>query len=237
MEDITQSVYGGMFDSTSVTETAGGFPRGDKAVDAEFFAKMISCFYKSGVFGSDSFTMEPNGGLTVKINPGVAWIHGYMAWLKEATSVTLEAGCTCLIALRLNIPAGEFNIVATTDTEGMPCDEDGIAELVLAEITIPSYTTMVTQAMITDKRSDATMCGFVTSALDSLGSVASAEDADNLGGLAADAYLLKAGGVMTGNLSAAHDATGRTVVRNIGYGTALPETLPDGDIFILVSGS
>lgn len=33
MAEITLPVYGGMFDSTEVVETVGGFPRGDKAVD------------------------------------------------------------------------------------------------------------------------------------------------------------------------------------------------------------
>ena len=42
-------IDGGMFDSTSVVETVDGFPRGDKAVDAAFFARMMRCFYRDGV--------------------------------------------------------------------------------------------------------------------------------------------------------------------------------------------
>ena len=42
-------IDGGMFDSTSVVETVDGFPRGDKAVDAAFFARMLRCFYRDGV--------------------------------------------------------------------------------------------------------------------------------------------------------------------------------------------
>ncbi len=42
MAIISAPVYGGMFDSTSVEETVGGFPRGNKAVDSAFFAKLIS---------------------------------------------------------------------------------------------------------------------------------------------------------------------------------------------------
>jgi len=49
MAEIIIPVNGGMFDSTRIIETVEGFPRGDKAVNAEFFAKMISCFYKDGM--------------------------------------------------------------------------------------------------------------------------------------------------------------------------------------------
>ena len=45
----TINVPGGMFDSTKIVETADGFPRGDKAVDAAFFARMMQCFYSDGV--------------------------------------------------------------------------------------------------------------------------------------------------------------------------------------------
>lgn len=237
MNDILVPVYGGMFDSTSVVETIGGFPRGNKAVDSEFFAKMIACFYKSGIFGSDSFKVTAasgSSGRTVSVAPGIAWINGYMAWLKEAKTITLPSGGTIMIALRLNSAAGEFNLIATDNTAGMPLDKNGIKDLVLATVTVPTYAVSVSESMITDTRADASKCGFVTSSLDALGSVANAMNADNLGGTAAANYLKKSGGTMTGSIVAAADATGDAVVRNISYGSALPEFIEDGDIFILV---
>ena len=52
---------------------------------------------------------------------------------------------------------------------------------------------------------------------------------------AADAYLKRSGGVLTGSLTAAKDSTGKMTVRNIVYGTALPDTLGEGDLFILLA--
>ena len=53
-----------------------------------------------------------------------------------------------------------------------------------------------------------------------------------LGGAAASEYLKKSGGTMTGTLRAASDTTGASMVRNISYGTTVPTTLADGELFI-----
>ena len=72
MADISIPVFGGMFDSTTVVDTVNGFPRGDKAVDASFFAKMISSFYSDGVlsggdYAQNGFRIVPAGGLAVTV--------------------------------------------------------------------------------------------------------------------------------------------------------------------------
>lgn len=234
MADITMAVYGGMFDSTSVEETLNGFPRGNKAVDAEFFAKMISCFYKNGIFGTDSFAVTPDAGLVVKIGAGIAWIRGYMAWQKADLSLTLEAGKTYAIVLRLNTAAGEFSIVAAEDIDSVPLNGESLCDLVLAYAAVPSGTIAITADMITDTRGDSSLCGTVTSTVDALGFVSNAESANMLDGHSANEFLLKSGGTMTGNLKAASESLGAQVVRNIGYGSSVPSTLADGELFILV---
>lgn len=232
MAELVLPVYGGMFDSTEVVETVGGFPRGDKAVDSAFFAKMIECFYKDGVFGEDSFAVTAAGGLAVSVSAGIAWIRGYMAWQKSAMTITLAAGTSYSVVLRLNTAAGEFSLVAKN---GAVTNNSSIKELVLAEITVPSSASAVTAAMITDTRGDRSKCGVVTSTIDSLETVSKAENANMLGGVAAGNYLRRTGGTMTGSLYAASDATGKQTVRNIGYGTELPSALADGELFVLLS--
>jgi len=229
MADISKAVCGGMFDSTSVVETVNGFPRGDKAVDAAFFAKMIESFYKDGVLG-DSFGVSAGGGMAVTVGAGIGWIRGYMAWQKEALSLTLTPG-SWKILLRLNLAAGEFTLTAT---EGGALDTELVKDLVLGEAVIPAGSAEITAAMITDTRSDRTKCGYVTSAVDALSTVETAQNANSLGGTPADGFLKRSGGVMTGALTAAKDSTGKLTVRNIGYGTELPDTLADGDLFILL---
>ncbi len=240
MADITLPVYGGMFDSTTVVDTVNGFPRGDKAVDSSFFAKMISSFYSDGVlsggdYAQSGFRITPAGGMAVTAAAGIAWIRGYMAWLQTAQSFVLRAGHSYTVVLRLNTASGEFSLVAAEDASGLPTDTELIRDLVLAEITVPSGCTVLTEAMIRDTRGDIGKCGFVTCTVDALQTVPFASDAGAVGGVPESALMRKTGGTMLGNLTAAPETTGISVVRNIAYGTTLPDVLDEGEIFILLS--
>ena len=240
MADITLPVYGGMFDSTAVVDTVNGFPRGDKAVDSSFFAKMISSFYSDGVlsggdYAQSGFRITPSGGLSVTAAAGIAWIRGYMAWMQTEQSFMLSAGHSYTVVLRLNTASGEFNLVAAEDASGLPTDTELIRDLVLAEITVPSGCTALTEEMILDTRGDSGKCGFVTCTVDALQSVPFAADAGAVGGVPESMLLRKTGGKMLGNLTAAPETTGISVVRNIAYGTTLPGVLDEGEIFILLA--
>ncbi len=239
MADISLPVYGGMFDSTEVVESVNGFPKGNKAVDASFFAKMIETFYADGIlatgdYGQDSFKVTPTSGLTVTVAPGIAWIRGYMAWMKEAQNFVLYAGHSYTIVLRLNTASGEFTLVAAEDNRSLPTDTDLIRDLVLAEITVQTGCTALTSAMITDTRPDIAKCGYVTCTVDALQTVPFAENAGSLGDIPAESFVLKNGGTMTGKLNAAPETTGVSAVRNISYGTTVPDVLAEGEIFLLV---
>ncbi len=240
MADIVLPVFGGMFDSTTVVETVNGFPRGDKAVDSSFFAKMISSFYSDGIlasgeYGQKGFLITPAGGLTVSVSPGIAWIRGYMAWMKEPQKLVLAPGHTYTVVLRLNTASGEFTLVAAEDASSLPINSELIRDLVLAELRIPANQTVITAGMITDTRADLEQCGFVTCTVDALQTVPFAEDAGSLGGIRENVFLRKTGGTMAGQLTAAREATGISTVRNIAYGTTLPDILEEGEIFILLS--
>ncbi len=240
MADIILPVFGGMFDSTTVVDTVNGFPRGDKAVDSSFFAKMISSFYSDGIlaagdYGQDGFRVTPVGGLTVSVSPGVAWIRGYMAWMQEAQNLVLSAGHDYTIVLRLNTASGEFTIVAAEDAASLPMNTELIRDLVLAEVAVQSSYTALDDGMIRDTRSDITKCGFVTCTVDALQTVPFAENAGSVGGVPESTFLRKTGGTMTGKLVAAEETTGVSAVRNISYGTVLPDVIGEGDIFILLS--
>ena len=240
MADIVLPVFGGMFDSTTVVETVNGFPRGDKAVDSSFFAKMISSFYSDGIlaggeYGQDGFRITPAGGLTLSVAPGIAWIRGYMAWMQQAQTLVLTAGHRYTIVLRLNTASGEFTLVAAEDDSSLPMNTELICDLVLAELVIQNGYTSITEGMLTDTRSDPGLCGFVTCTIDALHTVPFAENAGAVGGVPEQALLRKTGGTMTGPLNAAAETTGISVVRNIAYGTTLPDILEEGEIFILLS--
>ncbi len=232
----SKEVLGGMFDSTAVVETISGFPRGDMAVDAAFFARMMQCFYTDGVVKPDEGGLQVTAGtgMQVTVQPGCGWILGHMAWLKEVTSATVAAGHTYLILLRLHRKEGGFTLEFARDCTGVTRGED-LWELCLARVEIPTGATAVTESMITDLRTDGTVCGAVYSPVDGLEAVAFATNAGAVGSLTADALVAKAGGKMTGTLQAYNDTTGGPAVRNIRYGTTLPETVAEGEIFLLLA--
>lgn len=180
-------IDGGMFDSTSVVETVDGFPRGDKAVDAAFFARMMRCFYRDGVLRptEGAFAVVPaSGGITVQVRPGIAWIGGRMAYLDEAASFALTAGHLYTVTLRMDLDLRRFTIEVEEDTGVAPLRTETITELLLARVNIPMNATAVTTAMITDKRTDKTVCGAVDSVMEALQSVAYAANSGAVGGQA-----------------------------------------------------
>jgi len=232
----TISVLGGMFDSTTVVETVDGFPRGDKAVDASFFAQMMQCFYSDGVIRpmEGYLQVTAGDGMRLQVAPGCGWISGHMAWIPEPVTAEVEAGHSYLVLLRLHRTDGRFTLEFAEDQTDLT-RTDAVWDLLLASAAVPAGSAAVTADMIEDKRLDETVCGAVDSPVSSLQTVAYAADAGAVGGVRAADLLHKTGGRMTGVLQAYNDTTGAPAVRNIRYGTSLPETTAEGEIFILLA--
>lgn len=232
----TIEVLGGMFDSTRVVETVDGFPRGDKAVDAAFFAQMLQCFYTDGVVrpGDGGLRVFPGDGLALRICAGCGWIRGHMAWLQEDVSVPVEAGYTYGVFLRLHRTDGRFTLEVTEDKTEVTRTEQ-LWDLLLGEVSVPASAAALSADMITDRRTDSTVCGAVNSPVDSLQAVAFASDSGAVGGTPAAELVRRSGGTMTGVLRACDDSTGGPAVRNIRYGTVLPDSVAEGEIFILLA--
>ncbi len=232
----SKEILGGMFDSTTVVETIDGFPRGDKAVDSAFFAQMLQCFYTDGIIKPDEGGLQvlPGTGLQVTVQPGCGWVHGHMAWVQNPETAAVAAGHTYLILLRLHRREGGFTLEFAKDLPAHTRGED-YWDLVLARVTIPAGAAAVTGEMITDLRLDETVCGAVCSPIDGLEAVPFASNAGAVGGMTTEALVAKSGGKMTGALQAYNDTTGGPAVRNIRYGTVLPEVVAEGEIFLLLA--
>lgn len=229
-------VLGGMFDSTRVVETVDGFPKGDKAVDAAFFARMMQCFYSNGVVRPDDGFLQvlPGEGMRVQVTPGCGWIDGHMGWVTDTATAYVEAGHSYLVTLRLYRTEGKFALCFLEDQSAITRN-DTLWDLLLAVVTVPSDAVTVTTSMIQDKRLDGTVCGAVNSPIDGLDAVSYASTAGAVGGVAGSDLVPKSGCTMTGTLVAKNDITGAPAVRNIRYGTALPSSLEEGEIFILLA--
>ena len=162
----TEEIGGGIFNSTSVTETVNGFPKGNKAVDAAFFAKMLSCIVSDGIVRGEGeeFREYPGGDLSVTVTPGIAWGNGYMATLDEDVYFELENGHEYTVFLRFNGTNGTAKLMVFEDNYGViPMRSASVCDLVLAKVTVGEDTVDITETMIEDVRDDRTLCGYITS--------------------------------------------------------------------------
>jgi len=159
---------------------------------AEFFASLVG----NGVSGAieNSFKVVPSSGLTVNISAGFAWINGF--WAKNDAAYALAESAAPatgyrqdLIVLRFSrsdrsiIPVLIQGTVSSTTPAPMPAYSRTTEtyDLVLASIALSAGSASITEAMITDLRSNETYCGIVNtfaSVLIPLGSIHSEQLAD-----------------------------------------------------------
>ena len=70
----------GLFDSTEIVQSVNGYPQGNRAETADFFAQYFANFISNGVFANPStnFKVMAQSGLTVVVRPGSCFINGYI---------------------------------------------------------------------------------------------------------------------------------------------------------------
>jgi len=184
------SLISGIFNSTATEVTESGLVRGNKAVDASFLAKIFSSFFKNGIFldekGGGFFT-KPLGGnlgtmdaMSVLTEAGACHINGYFAYdsVQEVRRFNISSSVrTVAKVYRLDLVDGSITTdwyectrsdgkLITKDTrEKLPVRSATIFDLVTAVIEIPAGARRITEAMLTDLRSDAEMCGIVAGAV------------------------------------------------------------------------
>ena len=164
----------GLFDSTEIVTEVGGYPKGNRAETADFFARYFSQFIGNGIFAkpTTNFQVMQDNGMTVVIKPGSCFIEGYFAFDDEPeykTFATDTASHTYYFVQRAHIVAGgEIQKVWLTDPDEteLPLRNGAYHDLVIARIDVPAGATAITDNMITDYRYDETMCGVVQNVLD-----------------------------------------------------------------------
>ena len=173
------SLKSGIFNSTTVETTESGLVRGNKAVDAAFFAQMLSALFRTGIIQNevgDSFAPTvTDGTMKVVTAPGKCFIEGYFAYdtAKETRtfSVAQTDRCTARV-LRLDTVDGSIKVLwrdcirqgnllfSREDGTELPLRSGGIYDLVTCVVDIPAGTTALTDDMVTDTRGDAVLCGY-----------------------------------------------------------------------------
>lgn len=146
--------------------------RGDRKYDAGSFEKWLKKFFTSGVFANELYTTATTG-MGISVSSGYCNCDGKVRLFESPSTFTIAtAGATnpridtvvierndANREITMKIVQGAYaeNPVATA-----PVREGGIYQLVLAEIYVGAGVSTITQANITDKRTDSTVCGYVT---------------------------------------------------------------------------
>lgn len=150
-----------------------GFFDGE-TVKAEDFAAFVRGILTNGVTGDseDVLKVTAGSGMTVNVNPGYVWINGRFGNNESTKGLTLATasgtnGRIDRVVARLDLSISEITLAVLTGTASASSvapalTRDGtIHELCLAEISIPAGTTAITNSLITDTRTDKSLCGAV----------------------------------------------------------------------------
>ncbi|AFQ46258.1 hypothetical protein [Desulfosporosinus meridiei] len=149
---------------------------GDRKYQASDYAAYFNSFITTGVFPNPTTSLQAmaNGGMSVLLKAGKAWINGYYYLNDSDLVIPIDVADGALkrkdlLVVRLDtvlrkitsvIKKGVFASLPVAPAIQRDAD---IYELALAEIYIGAGAIEVTQANITDLRMDTTKCGWVNS--------------------------------------------------------------------------
>lgn len=213
---------------------------GDRKYDADSFSNWLKQLFTDGVING-GLQVVANGDMTLTVRTGTGLIGGKIKIFEENTTLTLGVASGTLnridsVVLRRDDEARDFSIaiVKGSSAENPVAPEltrsGNIYELKLADVTVAKGVAAVTQASVKDTRADDGVCGWVignTGTIDATQLLAQLNTAFN-----------EWFNAMKNQLTT--DAAGnlQTQINNIKsslkYGTKLPTTGKEGDIFILI---
>lgn len=148
--------------------------RGDRKYRAQHFAALLQGIMSNGVMEApaDQYKVLPGSLLRVRVNPGFVMIGGCFGYEEAVTELPLAQAHSTLhridrIVARLDMTARSITLAVkqgeTAESPAAPAlSRDGtVHELCLASISVSAGTVAITEAMITDTRADAELCGGV----------------------------------------------------------------------------
>lgn len=151
----------------------------DRVYNARHWADYFYPLFRSGVFNG-GLQVVANGGMSVKVREGYAWIDGYAYHLTEGLVIDLETASGNMnradnIVIRLDLTNRWIKGFGVTGTyySGIPTPPDPeitatVHELVIGRISMAAGTTEITQDMIEDTRMNADLCGWVCGAVEQI---------------------------------------------------------------------
>ena len=147
---------------------------GDRKVKTSDFRELFKKYFTNGVFNG-TFNVVQSTGMKVILKKGWCNIEGCFGWTDEDIELTIDSvsqETTHNIVLRLDdnrevrtinayVVKGNPNAVEPTRTET-------VYELVVARIKTNATTTSITQSMIEDTRLNSSLCGIVSTTVETI---------------------------------------------------------------------
>jgi hypothetical protein len=155
----------------------------DRTYDAEQFAEYFSLIVSNGVFPTPATQLQVVAtsptSMKVNVSAGYGWINGYYCKNDGDYPLTISAANGSLnridaIVLRWVNSSRSMELAVLTGTAAASpktptlTQTTEIYELMLATVTVSKGVTSISQSAITDKRSDSSVCGWVTGAVQNI---------------------------------------------------------------------
>lgn len=154
---------------------------GDRVYRAEEWAEYFASFIGNGVFPvpSTSLQVVAGSGMAVAVKTGKAWINGYFYYNTSDLPVTLATADGVLnridrIVVRWDLTERKISVAVKSSTPAtspvapaLQRDADTY-ELCLADVLVSAGVTAISQANITDRRLDGSLCGVVAGVVDQI---------------------------------------------------------------------
>lgn len=148
----------------------------DRVYDSDDFSDWLRKFFTTGVFYGD-LQVTANNDMTVNVNPGYTNVEGKVMIFDTISSLIIETANPTYdridtVVIERNDTNREITLkvikggYSTEPTPIAPVRANGIYQLVIAEVFIAHGATAITQSVITDKRANADVCGYVITPID-----------------------------------------------------------------------
>lgn len=148
----------------------------DRVYDADSFEHLLKKFFTTGVFSGSCRASAPGSGMIVQMGAGYSNVEGKVRFFQDVSEFVLaNAHATydridTIVIERNDIDRDITAKVVTGSYSAQPVAtapvrEGGIYQLIVAEIYVTGGAVRITDADITDKRPDTSVCGYVLSAV------------------------------------------------------------------------
>lgn len=143
---------------------------GDRVYNADSMEEWLKPFFVTGVFNGE-LQVIADEGMKISVMPGYCNINGKVRYFNSQTfTIETANGVTdridTVVIERNDADRIIYVKVVTGDSSGAPTPpirDNGIYQLVIAQIVVEADTIEITQSSIIDTRTDSYLCGYVCS--------------------------------------------------------------------------